>query len=66
MDNKNIVIIVVGILLIFFILRNVNTVPIYTPEVTTTTVVYRKPIASGVNYVNSPPYYNAYKAQYYN
>jgi hypothetical protein len=64
MDTNKIVLIFGLILLLFFVMHNVRvttSVPTTTATATkTTTVVYRKPVAA------TSPYYNSYKAQYYN
>lgn len=63
MDTNKILLIVGLVLLLFFIMRNVN-MNISTPtttKTTSTTVLYRPP--SNVVVV---PHYNSYKAQFYN
>lgn len=58
MDTNNILLILGLILLLFFIMRNIN-VNTSTPNVSKTTVVYRRPPVVA-------PHYNSYKTQYYN
>jgi hypothetical protein len=65
MDTNKILLILGLILLLFFIMRNVDNVmnvETSTPTTTkTTTVIYRRPPTVAV-----APSYNAYKSQYYN
>ena len=69
MKPEKLVMIGIGVLVLFFILRNLHTTTVsYTTTPSTTAVIYKKPVqvpsSSSVYYVN--PHYNAYKAQFYN
>jgi hypothetical protein len=71
MDSKKILMILGLIFLLYLISRIISihfvkTIP--TTTTTTTKVVYRNPVGTNIHVVPPPPhpYYNPYKAQYYN